>query len=114
MDKIKLLFAVVRDCFFFFFFLFFLFCFFPRLLIEDRIGLNTVLRTYYIGERALHPLLILVKAAHKLEQSPLFFFIELLNDVGAAADKCKSPKVSHMSLLVRALKWPQNQLFPGA
>ncbi|XP_058944914.2 phospholipase A-2-activating protein [Pocillopora verrucosa] len=49
----------------------------------------------------------------KLSEDELKNLIELLNDVGAAADKCKSPKVSHMSLLVRALKWPQNQLFPA-
>ena len=32
----------------------------------------------------------------------------------AAADKSRSPKVAHMSVLVKALKWPPNQLFPGA
>ena len=35
-----------------------------------------------------------------------------LNDVGSA-DKSRSPKVEHFSVLVKALKWPPNQLFPG-
>ena len=35
-----------------------------------------------------------------------------LNDVGSA-DKSRSPKVEHFSVLVKALKWPPSQLFPG-
>ena len=30
-----------------------------------------------------------------------------------SADKSRSPKVEHFSVLVKALKWPPNQLFPG-
>ena len=30
-----------------------------------------------------------------------------------SADKSKSPKVEHYSVLVKALKWPPSQLFPG-
>ena len=30
-----------------------------------------------------------------------------------SADKSRSPKVEHFSVLVKALKWPPSQLFPG-
>ena len=38
--------------------------------------------------------------------------LELLEDV-SSADKSRSPKVEHLSSLVKALKWPPNVLFPG-
>ena len=42
----------------------------------------------------------------------VFLSLELLEDV-ASADKSRSPKVEHLSALVKALKWPPDVLFPG-
>lgn len=41
-----------------------------------------------------------------------FFFSDLLEDV-ASTDQSRSPKMEHLSTLVKALKWPSGVLFPG-
>ncbi|KAJ7334356.1 hypothetical protein OS493_014667 [Desmophyllum pertusum] len=48
----------------------------------------------------------------RLAEDELQNLLEFLNDV-ASADKSSSPKVEQMSSLVKALKWPPNQLFPA-
>lgn len=40
------------------------------------------------------------------------FFSDLLEDV-ASTDQSRSPKMEHLSTLVKALKWPSGVLFPG-
>lgn len=48
----------------------------------------------------------------KLKEDELKALLDLLGDV-ASTDKSRSPKIEHLSALVKALKWPPNVLFPA-
>lgn len=56
------------------------------------------------------------KLNSEIERQPKFFspffFSDLLEDV-ASTDQSRSPKMEHLSTLVKALKWPSGVLFPG-
>ena len=56
------------------------------------------------------------KLNSEIERQPKFFspffFSDLLEDV-ASTDHSRSPKMEHLSTLVKALKWPSGVLFPG-